>query len=64
MSTTEILNQYKQNNPASSNIISQNKSERQLYIGNIPQNVNTNNLMIMLNQTLKELGKESGVSYS
>ena len=64
MSTTEILNQYKQNNPANSNIISQNKSERQLYIGNIPQNVNTNNLMIMLNQTLKELGKEAGVSYS
>lgn len=42
--------------------MSQNKSERQLYIGNIPQNIKTNTLMDMLNQTLKELGRPVGVS--
>jgi len=61
MTTAEILNQYKAQNPANSNIISQNKSERQLYIGNIPQNINTNKLMDMLNSTLKELGQSVGV---
>jgi hypothetical protein len=56
------LNQYKVQNPTTANIISQNKSERQLYIGNIPLNINTNKLMDMLNATLKELGKNVGVS--
>ncbi len=62
LTTAEILNQYKAQNPTNSNIISQNKSERQLYIGNIPQNINTNKLMDMLNNTLKELGRPVGVS--
>lgn len=61
MSTAEILNQYKAQNPANSNVISQNKSERQLYIGNIPQNINVNKLMDMLNSTLKELGRENSL---
>ena len=36
LSSAEILSQYKALNPAASSLVSQNKSERQLYIGNIP----------------------------
>ena len=32
--------------------------------GNIPLNINTNKLMNMLNATLKELGKNVGVSFA
>lgn len=38
-----------------------NKAERQLYVGNIPQDIGTDELVEILNKSLQELGKESGI---
>ncbi len=35
-----------------------NKSERQLYVGNIPHNIKTDDLMEFLNEKLNEIGKK------
>ena len=61
MSTHEILSSYR-SQQQQSNFANHNKSERQLYIGNIPQNFTTQQLMELLNATLKEFGKTVGVS--
>jgi hypothetical protein len=42
-------------------ITMQNKSERQLYVGNIPQNYSTQQLMDTLNGTLREMGARVNV---
>ena len=60
-STAEILNNYR-HQQSQSNFANHNKSERQLYIGNIPQNFTTQQLMELLNATLKEFGKSVSVS--
>jgi hypothetical protein len=51
MTTAEILEYYKQYNP-NQNITNHNKAERQLYVGNIPDNIATEELMDILNKSL------------
>lgn len=60
MSTQEILEYYKKFNPAQS-LTNHNKAERQLYVGNIPLNLNDRELMELLNSALKTLGKDVGI---
>lgn len=38
-----------------------NKSERQLYVGNIPPGIKSDRLNDMLNDALKELGKDANI---
>lgn len=60
MSTQEILEYYKKFNPTQA-LTNHNKAERQLYVGNIPLNLNDVELMELLNSALKEMGKDVGL---
>ena len=60
LTTAEILDYYKQYNPTQ-NLTNHNKAERQLYVGNIPQDIGTDELVEILNKSLQELGKEPGI---
>lgn len=60
MTTAEILDHYKQYN-ANQNLTSHNKAERQLYVGNIPQDIKSEELVDILNESLKRLGKKAGI---
>ena len=60
MTTAELLEQYRDYNP-NANISSLNKSERQLYVGNIPPNVKSEKLVVMLNDALKEIGRDANL---
>jgi len=59
-STAEILEKYKQYNPQS-NLSNHNKSDRQLYVGNIPLDISTEDLTQILNKALIDLGKPAGI---
>jgi len=60
MSTSEILDYYKQFNP-NQGVTNHNKSERQLYIGNIPPGFSSEQLMELFNASLRKMGEESGI---
>ena len=53
---------FKQNNP-SHNLSNHCKSERQLYIGNIPPGLTVPQLMELLNKALREIGIPKGIVY-
>jgi len=38
-----------------------NKSERQLYVGNIPDTISNSELCDLLNEALRDMGKDKGV---
>ena len=59
-STQEILEFYKQLNP-NQNLTNHNKAERQLYVGNIPPGLSSQQIVELLNAALKEMGKEAGI---
>jgi hypothetical protein len=58
--TAEIIEHYKQYNP-NQTLSTHNKSERQLYVGNIPENIGGEELTNILNASLKEMGKDAGI---
>lgn len=60
LSTGEILEMYKQQYPGQ-NMTNHNKAERQLYIGNIPQDIKNDELIEILNKALQQLGKDVGI---
>jgi len=60
MTTAEIVDYYKQYNP-NQTLTNHNKSERQLYVGNIPTDISGEELTVILNESLKQLGKDSGI---
>lgn len=60
MTTAEILEYYKQYNP-NQNITNHNKAERQLYVGNIPLDIKSEELIEFLNKALQDLGRDAGI---
>jgi len=60
MTTAEILEYYKQYNP-NQNLTNHNKAERQLYVGNIPSDIKSEELTDILNDKLKAMGKSASI---